>query len=74
MNILRSKDGVILKFCQLIKYYTIDLVLYKENVHGKKYAENVHQKLALDDYIILINSYKCFQKNLLEVRYFTRRL
>lgn len=36
MNILRSKDGVILKFCQLIKYYTIDLVLYKENVHGKK--------------------------------------
>ena len=40
----------------------------------KKYAENVHQKLALDDYIILINSYECFQKNLLEVRYFRKRL
>ena len=47
-DILRKKIGLILKF------WPIDRVLNK----GKKYAENVHQKLVSDPFLISENSTK----------------
>ena len=41
-----------------IKILSIDRVLRQEHFYGKKHAENVHQKLVLDAFLILVNNQK----------------
>ena len=43
---------------------------------GEKYAENVHQKLVPDPFLILVSSPKqlMYAETLLKIRYFERRL
>ena len=41
-----------------IKILSIDRVLRQERFYGKKHAENVHQKLVLDAFLILVNNQK----------------
>ena len=65
-NILRRKEGLILKLGQLIEYH-------KRKYSRKRYAQSVHQKLVPEPYLILINGYKyslCIQETLLEIRWF----
>ena len=65
-NILRRKEGVILKLVQLIEYH-------KRKNSWKRYLESVHQKLVPGPYLILINGYKystCIQETLLKISWF----
>ena len=41
-----------------IETLSIDRVLNKEHFYGKNHAENVHQKLASDPFLILLNNTK----------------
>ena len=52
-NILKSKEGLILKLGQLIKYYI-------KKIFIEKY-ENVPQKLFLNLHLIMVSSPKCSQ-------------
>ena len=51
-------------------------VLDNEHFHGKNYAENVHQKLLPDPFLILVNNPKqpLHARNYFETRYFKRGL
>ena len=51
-----------------------DKVLNKEHFYGKKYAENMHQKVVTDFFLVLKNSPKQPRYILLKIRYFEGRL
>ena len=54
-----------LKLCQLVEYFL-----------WKNHAENVHQKLVPDPFLILVKNQNsnCMQESLLNIRYFDRGL
>ena len=60
-----------------IETLSIDRVLRKEHFYGKKHAENVHQKLVPDTFLILVYNSKqllharnCFKKALKKLNLF----
>ena len=54
--------------------WSIDRVLKKEYFYGRKYVENVHQKLVRDPFLMLVNSRKqpMQGKKLLRIKYFEK--
>ena len=63
---MRGNEGLILTFGQLVEYY-------HRRFSSKRCAENAHEKLLPDPYLILVNGKKydqCIQETLLETIYF----
>ena len=50
-NLLRWKKGMTSELCQLIEYCM-------KNIFWKNHAEKVHQKLAPDSFLFLVNNPK----------------
>lgn len=67
---MRSNEDLIFTVCQLIKNYM-------SNILKEKFAEDVHQKLVPDLYLILVNIFKysqSIQESLLWIIYFKKEL